>query len=54
MYLWRGYEKDASIFIAKNAIVKALHVCVRLSDLSAPKNFLGIITCTIWSEIICA
>ena len=21
MYLWRGYEKDASIFIAKNAIV---------------------------------
>ena len=29
MYLWRGYEKDASIFIAKNAIV----VCVGLFEI---------------------
>ena len=29
MYLWRGYEKDASIFITKNAIV----ICLGLFEI---------------------
>ena len=29
MYLWRGYEKEASIFIAKNAIV----ICLGLFEI---------------------
>ena len=28
MYLWRGYEKDTSIFTAKNAIVICLGLFV--------------------------
>ena len=32
---------------------KAPHECKHLCDLSAPQNFLNIITCVIRSEIIC-